>query len=203
MTKKIFMPLVALCALFALVSCSEQEEVGEYDNWKERNVHYLDSIATLADSNLKGWSKIKSYTMGDSIGLDADRSYYIYVQKLETGHGTYNPQAKDSVRVHYSGRLIPTASYPLGYNFDKSYSGATLNEATDVPSLLGMTGIVYGFSTALMHMVEGDHWRVVIPSYLGYRDQSSTSVPAHSTLIFDLKLSKVYRYRIDTNTSWH
>lgn len=203
MTKKIFMPLVALCTLFALVSCSEQEEVGEYDNWKERNVHYLDSIATLANSNQKGWSKIKSYTMGDSIGLDADKSYYIYVQKLETGHGTYKPQAKDSVRVHYSGRLIPTASYPLGYNFDKSYSGATLNEATDVPSLLGMTGIVYGFSTALMHMVEGDHWRVVIPSYLGYRDQSSAAIPAHSTLIFDLKLAKVYRYRIDTNTSWH
>lgn len=203
MTKKFFMPLVALCAIFALASCSEQEEVGEYDNWKERNVHYLDSIATLANNNQKGWTKIKAYTMGDSIGLGADNSYYIYVQKLETGHGTYKPQSKDSVRVHYSGRLIPTASYPLGYNFDKSYSGATLNEATDVPSLLGMTGIVYGFATALMHMVEGDNWRVVIPSYLGYRDQSSIAIPSYSTLIFNLKLAKVYRYKIDTNTSWH
>ena len=63
-----------------------------------------------------------------------------------------------------------------------------LNEATDVPTLLAPAGVVVGFGTALMHMVKGDHWRVVIPSYLGYGTTDKTSIPAYSTLVFDLAL---------------
>jgi FKBP-type peptidyl-prolyl cis-trans isomerase FklB len=58
--------------------------------------------------------------------------------------------------------------YPYGFNFGKSYSSSTLNETTDVPTLMAVNQNITGFATALMHMVEGDRWKIYIPYYLGY-----------------------------------
>lgn len=203
MLKKFIMPLMAICTMFFAVSCEESEEVSEYDNWKPRNEHYLDSIADLARCNEGGWVQIPAYTMGDNIGENASKSYYIYVKKLELGSGSYRPQDGDTVRAHYQGRLIPTDSHPQGKVFDKSYAASSLNEATDVPTLFAVKETVVGFSTALMNMVEGDRWEVVIPQYLGYKDNASSEIPAYSTLIFDIKLARVYRNGDNNNTSWH
>lgn len=200
-------PLYILTLLAALlVSCNESEEAGEFDNWQERNRHYVDSIAHLADTGADGWTKIVAFDLSDEAENAApDNSHYVYVQKTAQGTGTASPHFADSVRVHYLGRLIPTATYAQGYVFGKSYSTYTLNEATDVPALLAVSQNVDGFATALMHMVEGDACRIVIPSYLGYgaSPAASGSVPAHSTLIFDVKLARIYRYGIDTDTTWH
>ena len=197
------MPLMAICTMLFATSCEESEEVSEYDNWKDRNTHYIDSIASLARGNADGWSQIPAYTMGSILGEDGNKSYYIYVKKLEAGTGTYYPQSGDTVRVHYQGRLIPTSSHPLGLVFDKSYATNSLNEKTDVPTLLSVSGTVVGFSTALMHMVEGDRWKVVIPHYLGYQGSATGSIPAFSTLIFDMKLARIYHNGDDYDTSWH
>lgn len=187
-------------------SCSENEEVGEYDNWKERNQHFVDSIAALASSGTDGWEKFVAYNLDSAYEASVhNTNHYIYVKKIEEGKGEYNALYNDSVRVHYLGRLIPTAAYPQGYIFDKSYSSYALNEATDVPTPFMVRAVVTGFTTALLHMVEGDRWQVVIPYYLGYGDTSSseTGMEGYSTLIFDIKLARIYKYRKDTNTSWH
>lgn len=202
----IFASLVCLM-LFAssLFSCTEKEEVGEFDNWQARNIASIDSIAKVCDANADGtWSRICAYNLNDSVeALSPDNAHYIYVQKLENGTGTYSPLYSDSVRVHYMGRLIPTTNYPQGRIFDKSYSSYTFNEATDVPTLYAVSSVVTGFSTALMHMTEGDRWRVYIPSYLGYGTTEKTGIPEWSTLVFDIKLAHIYRKQIDTDTSWH
>ncbi|MCD8237584.1 MAG: FKBP-type peptidyl-prolyl cis-trans isomerase [Prevotellaceae bacterium] len=204
---KLFTSIAAILILVLASSCSEHEEAGEFDNWQERNRHYIDSIATEARINADGkWTKIRAYTLSDSQDeTDSDNNHYIYVKKIETGNGTYSPLYTDSVRVHYSGRLIPSSTYPKGYNFGKSYSTSVLNEATDVPALMGVSQNIVGFATALMHMVEGDRWEIVIPYYLGYGTTSSTQtgIPGYSALIFDVKLARIYRYQIDTDTSWH
>lgn len=188
-------------------SCSEQSEESEYANWKARNEHFIDSIASVASTNADGtWEVIKSYTVGDSTEMYLGHNdYFIYVKKLETGTGTTSPLYSDSIRVHYSGRLMPTSEHPQGYNYGKSYSGNTLNEETDVPTLFGVSQSIVGFTTALMHMHEGDRWLVYVPYYLAYGSSEYTSaqIPAYSTLIFDMKLARIYRYGIDTDTSWH
>ena len=145
----------------------------------------------------------KSFNLGDPLDMNANNNYYIYVQKLENGTGTEHPLYNDSVRVHYIGHLIPSASYPDGYCFDKSFKGDVLNIDTDVPTLFGVNGLVKGFSTALMNMVEGDHWRVVIPYYIGYGTSEDINVPGYSTLIFEMYLARIYRYQKDTNTQWY
>lgn len=194
-----------LASSLAFVGCSEQDEVGEFHDWKARNEHYIDSIAAAARVNADGsWTMIRAFNTGDSLDFSADNRYYIYVQKLEKGSGTVSPQYNDSVRVHYEGRLIPTDSYPQGYQFGKSFNGTVLDATSDVPALLGVYGNVNGFATALMHMNVGDHWRVVVPYYLGYNTSTNSSgtIPAYSTLIFDMQLARIYRYKKDTDTRW-
>ena len=201
--------IVYILSLFAIIlsSCSEKDEVGEYDNWRARNQHYVDSIAALADAGSNGWTKIIAYNlMTKEERPDLNNNYYIYVQKLEDGTGERHPEQNDSVRVHYIGRLIPSMSYPQGNVFDKSYSTYTFNEETDVPKLMAAgNDIITGFATAIMNMVEGDRWKVVIRYYLGYNPDvnPSSSIPDYSALIFDIKLVRIYKYHIDTDTTWH
>ena len=203
---KIQFYILPMLALLFFASCSENEEVGEYDNWQERNQHYVDSIARLANSGTDGWSKLIAFTMADTNeSVSSNNNYYVYIQKLESGTGTTSPLYNDSIRIHYLGRLIPSASYPQGYIFGKSYSTYTFNEETDVPALMATKDNIVGFATATMHMVEGDRWKIVVPYYISYgeSENSSGNIPGYSTLIFDVKLARIYRYQIDTDTTWH
>ena len=205
MNNKLFTAIITCVLALLITSCSEKGEADEFDNWQARNENYLDSIAKTAKLNADGkWMKLKAYTIGDSTSLyEGNNNYFVYVHKQKEGSGTYSPLFNDSVRVHYSGRLIPSESYPQGYNFDKSYSSSQLNELTDVPRLNKTGGYIVGFTTALLNMKEGDRWTVYIPAYLAYKDEDQSSIPGYSTLIFDIQLAQIYRYGIDTDTSWH
>ena len=74
------------------------------------------------------------------------------------------------------------------YVFDQSWTGE-FDEATAKPSTFAVTGtVVDGFSTLLQYMHIGDKWRVYIPYQLAYGEKVQGSVPAYSTLIFDVEL---------------
>ena len=200
----LFCLLCLLCVL--CVSCKESQAEGEYDNWQERNQQYVDSIANLARQGIDGWTRTLGYYYQQAYadGNPADNNIYVYTKKIEEGTGTVNPVFTDSVRVHYRGRLIPSKSYPEGYVFGQSYTTATINTATAVPTIFALSQNVVGFCTALQDMVEGDAVHMVIPYPLGYGTSANSSgnIPAYSTLIFDTKLVKIYQYGIDYNTEW-
>lgn len=200
--KKAFHIILSILLTLPFVACQEKGEEYEFDNWQKKNEQYIDSIAQIARSG-KGWTMYKSYNLGDSLDMNGENKFYIYVQKLENGNGKASPLFNDSVRVHYKGYLIPSATYPTGYCFDKSYSGSVLNLDTDVPTLFGVNSVVKGFSTALMHMKEGDYWRVVIPYYLGYGTEDKGKIPGYSTLVFECYLARIYNYKKGDNTDWH
>ena len=182
---------LTLSVLFGLTSCEETTEVGEFDNWQQRNTQYVDSIAAEARANTYGDWKI---FLED--GRDASKQWgnecYVYCRVIEDGTGKEHPLYTDSVLVNYSGRLIPSATYPDGYQFDSSYKGE-LNPSFNVPVGMPLSGTVSGFSLAVQHMVDGDVWKVYIPYQLGYGENASTSIPACSTLIFDINLVSFHR----------
>ena len=182
---------LTLSVLFGLTSCEETTEVGEFDNWQQRNTQYVDSIAAEARANTYGDWKI---FLED--GLDASKQWgnecYVYCRVIEDGTGKEHPLYTDSVLVNYSGRLIPSATYPDGYQFDSSYKGE-FNPSFNVPVGMPLSGTVPGFSTAVQQMVNGDVWKVYIPYQLGYGENASTSIPACSTLIFDINLVSFHR----------
>ena len=178
---KWFLPFYLITFLPLFVSCSEDsDDEDEYANWQERNDNVTDQWA--ADTSLR---KIKNFTKDqNTTGSNSD---YVYVEVLETGSGTESPLFSDSVWVAYRGRLIPTTSYPDGLVFDQSYVG-DFNWQTADMSKFAVGGLVEGFSTAVMAMHPGDHWRVHIPYMLGYGSSAQTSIPAYSDLTFDIAL---------------
>lgn len=177
-----------------LTSCSESnDEVEEYPNWQATNEQFIDkqyaAAKALADGGDTSWKVIRSWSLEENV---ATHSYdHIIVNVLNNGTGSGCPLYTDSVKVHYSGRLLPSTSYPEGYQFDKSWTG-DFHEATAKPAKFAVSGVVIGFATALQHMHIGDKWRVYIPYQLGYGSTSSTIEP-YSTLIFDMELVAYYR----------
>ena len=117
------------------------------------------------------------------------------VRVVKNGSGSGCPLYTDSVLADYQGRLIPSATYRDGYVFDQSWYGDEYAQASARPAHLSVSGVVDGFTTALQNMHIGDNWVVYIPYQLGYyaTAQSNGSIPAYSTLIFDIHLRGYYR----------
>ena len=204
--------VLCLCGMLfsagIFASCTEnKDEVEEFANWKSTNDTYWQKLYTATEQKIKAgdtsWKLILNYTLqGQQANSGATLSYrpedYIIVHVEETGTGTVTPIYSDSVAVHYKGQLIPSTTYTAGLIFDKSWSNDTFNATTSRPahSFIGLTyssegkavSLVDGFTTALMSMHRGDHWTVYIPYQLGYGSSKTGSVPAYSTLIFDLRL---------------
>ena len=169
-------------SLLALASCSEKDDtVEEYADWQNKNEQYFETAYLAHDYDFT----LRKYSLGES--ATAAHTDYVLVKVLQEGSGASSPYQTDSVTVHYRGHLIPSTTYTEGYEFDKSYTG-TFDEELSVPSQFAVSAVVAGFSTALQRMHRGDYWRVVIPYQLGYGTTDNSSIPAYSTLIFEMKL---------------
>ena len=96
---------------------------------------------------------------------------------LTAGEGK-KPTSADSVRTHYHGTLVD------GSVFDSSYERGQ-------PAEFPVSGVIAGWTEALQLMGEGSKWRLYVPSELAYGAQAVASIPAHSTLIFDVELLNV------------
>ncbi len=175
--------------LCGLSSCSE-ENTGEeeYANWQARNELFLSSIATDSMQN-GGWERYKKYSLDQT--TEGKASEYVYVKKIDhSGESTVMPNFTDSVRVIYQGRLLPSKSYSQGYVFDGTVNGE-YSVKTAYTSRQLVSNMIDGYSTALQHMTLGDHWRIYIPSELGYGVSGSTKIPGYSVLIFEVTLLDV------------
>ncbi|PHY10220.1 MAG: peptidylprolyl isomerase [Acidobacterium sp.] len=85
------------------------------------------------------------------------------------------------VTVNYAGYLYSaTAVENKGTRFD----------AGTLPFTVG-TGVIAGFSQGVIGMRVGGLRRVIIPPSLGYGSQAQGSIPANSTLVFDIELVAV------------
>ena len=180
----------------AVSSCEETEGVVDpYYKWQERNERYIDSIAQVAKANPDKWRVILSYKITPDLNsLQQKTSDYIYCRILEKGEGTMKPIYTDSVITHYRGKLIPLYD-GSEVVFDQSFKGE-LDTEIAVPVVFGVGQVITGWTTALQEMVEGDRWEVYIPQGMGYgMAGSGSSIPAYSTLIFDMKLEKLYTNR--------
>lgn len=94
---------------------------------------------------------------------------------LKEGDGKI-PAATDTVRVHYTGKLID------GTVFDSSVERGQ-------PAEFPVNGVIRGWIEALQLMPVGSKWRLYIPQELAYGSQGAgASIPPFSTLIFDVEL---------------
>jgi FKBP-type peptidyl-prolyl cis-trans isomerases 1 len=94
---------------------------------------------------------------------------------LKAGEGKA-PQKSDSVRVHYHGTL------PDGTVFDSSKDRG---EPVEFP----VTGVIKGWTEALLKMKVGDKWMLYVPSDLAYGPQRrSEEIGPNQVLVFEVEL---------------
>ena len=198
----IYTLLTMVLMALTMVSCKEtNDEVDEFPNWKNANEAFFAAKYNAARQAIANgdntWRIFKNYAKDASVtGAPTD---YIVVKVISEGTGSGYPLFTDSVRVHYRGQLMTSTSYidssdpELGMIFDKSWSGTTFDASTFVPAKFSVANTAVGFSTALQHMHIGDRWKVYIPYNLGYGEEDNGTIPAYSTLVFDMSLAAYYR----------
>jgi len=98
--------------------------------------------------------------------------------KIETKGTGMIPKTNDTVVCHYRGSLID------GTEFDSSYKRSE-------PSSFGVTGVIKGWTEALLMMPVGSKWKLFIPSDLAYGERGRPGIPPNSTLQFDIELVSI------------
>lgn len=98
---------------------------------------------------------------------------------IKQGSGK-TPTAADKVKTHYRGTLID------GTEFDSSYKRGK-------PAEFGVKAVIKGWTEALQLMKEGDKWELYIPANLAYGERARPTIPANSTLIFEIELLEVVK----------
>ena len=87
----------------------------------------------------------------------------------------------DTVIVNYVGKLTD------GKIFDSTKGGQTFS------FVLGQGRVIKGWDQGILGMQVGGERTLTIPSSLGYGSKRVSSIPANSTLIFDVKLVKLIK----------
>jgi FKBP-type peptidyl-prolyl cis-trans isomerase len=98
-------------------------------------------------------------------------------QCKKKGNGK-KPTATDKVKVHYTGKLID------GTVFDSSVERGE-------PITFPLNAVIAGWTEGLQLMDEGSRYILYIPSNLGYGDQTMGTIPAGSTLVFEVELLEI------------
>lgn len=89
------------------------------------------------------------------------------------------PGPRSIVTCHYKGSTIN------GKVFDETF-------CSGCPAAFRVNELISGFQIALVNMHVGDHWRVFIPSEMGYGNRGAgRDIPGNSTLIFEIKLISI------------
>lgn len=98
---------------------------------------------------------------------------------IKPGSAGPHPTAKDSVTVHYEGRLTN------GTVFDSSRKRGE-------PATFPVSGVIKGWTEALQLMTPGAEWELVIPANLAYGSRGAGSaIGPNETLVFDVELLKI------------
>jgi FKBP-type peptidyl-prolyl cis-trans isomerase FklB len=90
-----------------------------------------------------------------------------------------HPKPVDTVVVNYIGTSVD------GIEFDNSYKRGQ-------PAAFPLMGVIKGWVEILQLMKPGDHWKVYIPTELGYDSAGyGNSIPPNAALVFDMTLVEI------------
>lgn len=205
----LFLPFLLLL-VGAFVSCEEVEEAGKYDNWRERNEAFVDSIKRLAGENYVATAEqADAMELGKLYAIQTTAStsegaQYVYCKKLvknATGERPLYTGYHSTVSAFYYGTLI------VGDEFDGNFDGysaldtdipldpESLKKPTgfDSPTTFGVANVISGWTAALQLMRAGERWMLYIPwqSAYGASGNGDGTIKGYTTLTFDLLLDRV------------
>ncbi len=101
------------------------------------------------------------------------------IEDLRVGTGA-EAKAGQTVTVNYSGTLTN------GQKFDSSY-----DRGTPFTFVLGVGQVIQGWDEGFAGMKVGGKRKLTIPAEMGYGNRAIGSIPANSTLIFEVEMLDV------------
>lgn len=189
------------------VSCEEVEEAGKYDNWRERNEAFADSIKRLTGENyVATGEQADAMELGKLYAIQTTASttegmQYVYCKKLVRNAAGERPLYTgyhSMVSSFYYGTLI------TGDRFDGNFDGytaldkdipwnGTMKEPTafDSPLSFSVSGVISGWTAALQYMRTGERWMLYIPWQSAYGESGQSDIRGYSALTFDLVLDSI------------
>lgn len=157
-----------MLSLGALVGCDQTAPEEPKTQYRIENEKYIEEI-----------SKGTEYT-ALSFELSNQPIYYKVLKALPDGRKPQYPRQNSKVQFGYTLSLI---SGEKPENDQVMASWIYRQEGRNYPE-----SVVRGMQLALQHMSVGERWQVVIPWQLGYGAYINGSIPAYSTLIFEVEL---------------
>ena len=127
-------------------------------------------IGTISNAQTREFTKIKKkkeYTTSSGLKM----VFYEVNNKAEYA------DSGDVVEIHYVGKFTD------GKIFDSSYDRKRPLEFN-----LGTGRVIKGWEEALLYFHQGDSAVITIPPSLGYGERAYASIPANSTLVFNMKM---------------
>ena len=101
------------------------------------------------------------------------------IEDLKVGSGG-EVHSGDYITIHYLGTL------ENGQKFDSSY-----DRGIPFQTRIGVGEVIDGWDMGVIGMKVGGKRKLTIPPQLAYGDRSVGSIPANSTLIFEVELLKI------------
>jgi FKBP-type peptidyl-prolyl cis-trans isomerase len=150
--------------LFFFTACNEDDNTNE--QWRKENQKAYNEIKTTA-----GWKPV-STPQGIPSGV-----YYEDTSNENAEKGNEYPFQTASVTINYTGTY---------------YNGTVFDSGTK--SVFNVNSVVRGLGVALRNMVTGDKWNICIPYHLGYGVVSTGTIPAYTTLFFEVELVKINQH---------
>ena len=103
----------------------------------------------------------------------------------------------DTLAVDYTGMLLDGTVFDTSIEQTARDNGLYSESRTYEPYklVLGVSGVIQGWTAALSRMKEGEKATALIPSYYGYGSQGAGSIPPNSVLVFELDLTENRPYQ--------
>lgn len=196
----------------AFTACEETTEPTAYDNWRERNDAFIDSIRTETGENYLVWRNPATrvttdlgqtdMVLGDLYAVEVQDGnttaglQYAYCKKLVDNPDGERLLYTDNVEMYYHGTLIN------GEEFDGNFEGygatdqqipldpAQMKWPTDFdePTVMNVSNnMLNGVEWVLQHARTGERWIIYVPYYdgVGYGESDYNSIRGCSVLTFD------------------
>ena len=204
MIKKLYvLPLLLLALSF--VACDETEEPSKYDNWRERNEAFIDSLQQVVDAKSDPELKALQYRR--------DKKCNIFYKKIVSVPEGERPVYTSTVSCFYRGMFIDEAIFaaaPSGTTFYTTlweqltvFDKNTMKHGYD-PTPLDSPASFYiqsfytdpvdsvpAWADILENMRVGERWEVYIPWQAAYGGSDYKDIPGYSTLMFDIILYRI------------
>ncbi len=113
--------------------------------------------------------------------IDQEKLKRIKIEDIAMGAGE-QVQSGDVICIDYKGTL------ENGTEFDQSYK-----RGQPFVTQIGIGQVIQGWDLGIVGLKEGGKRKLTIPADLAYGSRATSSIPADSTLIFEVELVKIIK----------